>query len=123
MTGQGGSFVEVSSASTFNPSKITLCQVSRAVNKAALDTWHRQMLHMLTGAVFQMVKHQVAIGLQDINGDEIMCKLWPLANGNGISFKYNYDVRSNKPLERLHINVANPKSTPCRNDKLYFLSL
>ena len=85
--------------------------------------WHKRFCHINFDYLHHTGQISAVNGLPSFKERKLNCKCCKLAKNRRVSFKPIGRIRSNKPLELVHMDVCGPMPTPSRGGARYFLSI
>lgn len=88
-----------------------------------LVLWHNRYNHVNTEYISQMSNNDLVRGIPKIKPVKINCEDCKLAKSRRVSFKPIPKIRSSKPLELLHMDVAGPMDAVSLGGSKYFLTI
>lgn len=106
------------------PKKTVLSNVESFVTfKNDLELWHRRFCHINTKYIVNTSKNNSVKDLPELKNTELNCESCRLAKSRRVTYKPLTKVRSEKPLQLLHLDVCGPLPTQTREGYKYFLTI
>jgi hypothetical protein len=88
-----------------------------------LELWHRRFCHINTKYIVSTSKNNSVRDLPEFKNTELNCESCRLAKSRRVSYKPISKVRSDRPLQLLHLDVCGPLPTQTREGYKYFLTI
>lgn len=110
-----------------------VCKVNKTKNKKLIAEhteltdsqpriWHRRLAHINATAIAETQKAEACVGLPKVNFRDFTCDTCQLAKSRSVSHKSIGKIRSRKPLELVHTDVAGPLPVPTLHGHRYFIT-
>lgn len=87
------------------------------------EKWHRRFCHINTKYLRETAKNNSIFGIRESEIKDPYCDSCKVAKKRRVSFKSIGKIRSQKPLQLLHLDICGPLPKASREGHRYFLSI
>lgn len=96
---------------------------ANVVQKFDPELWHRRFAHINPYTIQHTARKNGVKGLPIVKFDQFSCDTCKLTKHKRVSFKTTHQIRSNQPLNLLHMDVWGPVQDQGKKGEKYFLSI